>query len=175
LQFAGARHYKPLVSSLPILPTAIELADESATHRLAQRLADLARPSDVLALAGDLGLGKSSFARAFIRHFVGTPDEEVPSPTFTLVQSYAGPRGPVWHIDAYRLQDPDEAVELGLDEALTEAVLLIEWPDRLGTLLPADRLDVVLQPGPVATARRASLIPQGRGDWPHRLLELRHG
>ncbi|HWK45519.1 MAG TPA: tRNA (adenosine(37)-N6)-threonylcarbamoyltransferase complex ATPase subunit type 1 TsaE [Stellaceae bacterium] len=158
-------------------PAAIEqgLVDEAATHALARMLAAVARPGDVVALRGDLGLGKTSFARAFIRAFIDAPDEEVPSPTFTLVQTYAGGRGTVWHVDAYRLEDPEEAVELGLEEALSEGVMLIEWPERLGAALPADRLDVALLPGASPTARLARLTSAGATDWTTRLAPLHGG
>src|SRR3546814_19977744 len=99
--------------------------------------------SDLL-LSGTLGAGKSAFARAFVREWVGDPAAEVPSPTFTLVQPYDGPRGTVWHCDLYRLGDPEELLELGIEPGLAEAVLLVEWPDRLGPRVPAARLDLVL-------------------------------
>ncbi|WP_035669598.1 tRNA (adenosine(37)-N6)-threonylcarbamoyltransferase complex ATPase subunit type 1 TsaE, partial [Azospirillum brasilense] len=91
------------------------------------------------------------------------------SPTFTLVQTYDTDIGPVWHFDLYRLSGPDEVTELGWDEARAEAVLLVEWPDRLGPLLPADRLDVTMSfAGP--TERRATLT--GHGAWESRLTTL---
>ncbi|MBI3507108.1 MAG: tRNA (adenosine(37)-N6)-threonylcarbamoyltransferase complex ATPase subunit type 1 TsaE [Proteobacteria bacterium] len=142
------------------------LADETATAGLAARLAAIARPRDVLALWGDLGMGKTRFARAFVAARAGTPTE-VPSPTFTLVQTYDLPGGPVWHFDLYRLTDPEDVWELGWEEALAEAIVLVEWPVRLGALLPADRLDVKLSPGPSADARFAVL--EGHGGWAARL------
>jgi tRNA threonylcarbamoyladenosine biosynthesis protein TsaE len=119
------------------------LADAAATAALAGRLAPLARVGDVVALSGALGSGKTTFARAFIAARAGRA-LEVPSPTFTLVQTYELPDGPIWHFDLYRLERPDDAVELGIDEAFAQAISLIEWPERLGALLPAERLDVAL-------------------------------
>ena len=141
----------------------LSLADEAATQDLARGLAQVARPSDVIALYGDLGAGKTSFARGFIRGFLGQ-ELEVPSPTFTLVQTYEGARGVIWHIDAYRLKHPDEIWELGIEEALLDGILLIEWPERLGPHLPKRRLDLSLTPGPAATARVAELTDRGGSD-----------
>lgn len=147
----------------------LDLPDEMATAALAGRLARLARIGDLIALRGDLGMGKTAFARAFIRALT-TPDEDVPSPTFTLVQSYDSAGGPIWHVDLYRLDSPDDALELDLDEAFHDAIVLIEWPDRLGPLLPVDRLDVTLAPGAGPDARVALL--EARGDWADRLRGL---
>jgi tRNA threonylcarbamoyladenosine biosynthesis protein TsaE len=122
-------------------------------------LAALARRGDVLALAGGLGMGKTSFARGFLRARPGGAGiAEVPSPTFTLVQVYELPDGEVWHFDLYRLTRAEDAYELGIEEAFAEAISLIEWPDRLGTLLPADRLDVEFSNGPSAESRRVRLV-----------------
>jgi tRNA threonylcarbamoyladenosine biosynthesis protein TsaE len=95
----------------------LDLPDEAATAALAARLAALLRPGDIVLLAGDLGAGKSFLARALIRAAAGEPELEVPSPTFTLVQSYDLPAGELWHFDLYRLAAPDEVLELGWDEA----------------------------------------------------------
>ena len=135
----------------------LDLPDEAATAGLAGRLAWRARQGDVIGLEGELGSGKTSFARAFIRA-LGTGTEEVPSPTFTLVEIYAfAGQPPVWHFDLYRLGAPEEAYELGIEEALAEGVSLIEWPERLGPLMPAEHLRVVLTQGPAPTARTARL------------------
>jgi tRNA threonylcarbamoyladenosine biosynthesis protein TsaE len=147
---------------------AIDLADEAATAGLAATLAGLVGKGDVIALAGDLGAGKTALARAFIRTLAGT-DEEVPSPTFTLVQTYDFALGTIWHFDLYRLDRPDDALELGIEDAFAEGISLIEWPDRLGPFLPADHLTVTLVPGPTREARRALL--EGSAAWSHRLKE----
>ncbi len=147
----------------------LELADLAATGRLAAALARLARPRDVLALSGPLGVGKTAFARAFIRALGGT--EEVPSPTFTLVQLYELPPLKLYHFDLYRLVLPEDAYELGIEEAFAEGVSLIEWPERLAALLPRERLEVALEFADGPAARRCRLA--GHGGWSARLAELR--
>ena len=142
---------------------SFELPDEAATARLAQSVAALARPGDVIALFGELGSGKTAFARAFI-NALPAPDgttpaafEEVPSPTFTLLQTYERAPAPVWHFDLYRIKRPDEAWELGIEDAFADGVSLIEWPDRLGGLLPAEALRITLLPADTPAARRAEI------------------
>jgi len=119
------------------------LADEAATARLGEDLAMALRAGDAIALKGDLGAGKSTLARALIRALADDAGLEVPSPTFTLVQSYET-RVPVHHFDLYRLSSPDELDELGLDDALLQGAALIEWPERTGDRLPATVLTVEL-------------------------------
>ena len=152
---------------------ALDLPDEAATAGLAGRLAARARAGDVIGLAGDLGSGKTTFARAFIRA-LGAGDEEVPSPTFTLVEVYgfAG-RPPVWHFDLYRLTAPEQSWELGIEDALAEGISLIEWPERLGPLLPAEHLLLALEPAARPTARVARL--EGTAGWAQRLRGIGHG
>ena len=128
----------------------LDLPDEAATAALAARLAPRLRPGDIVLLSGDLGAGKSFLARALIRAASGEPELEVPSPTFTLVQMYDLPAGPLWHFDLYRLGAPEEVLELGWDEA-RQGICLVEWPDRLGGLVPPDRLKIELAQGPKAT------------------------
>lgn len=165
-------------------PLSLFLPDEAATARLGDLIAPRLAAGDIIALWGSLGSGKTALARAIIRARTH-PDEEVPSPTFTLVQTYdppapapgPGPRpgggagaqegsGPaLWHFDLYRLEDPEEALALDIDEAFAHAICLIEWPERLGPFLPADRLDLRLGMGqtPAGPAgRRATLVPRGR-------------
>ncbi len=125
-------------------PQLFHLPDEAATARLGALIAPQLKAGDVIYLHGDLGMGKSALARGLIRALT-TPEQDVPSPTFTLIQSYDAPAFEILHLDLYRLTDPDEAYELGLDEARSHAVLVIEWPDRLGHLGFDDRLDIGLE------------------------------
>ncbi|MEN5084226.1 tRNA (adenosine(37)-N6)-threonylcarbamoyltransferase complex ATPase subunit type 1 TsaE [Bosea sp. TWI1241] len=125
------------------------LRDEAATLRLARDIADILKAGDVVALSGHLGAGKSLLARAMLRRLAQDPALEAPSPTFTLVQSYDSPRGPLIHADLYRVHSPDELDDLGLIEDLERAITLVEWPDKAGTRLPAGRrLDIVLEVDP---------------------------
>lgn len=157
----------PETASAPTL--SIALPDEAATARLAAQLAFIARAGDVIALAGDLGAGKTAFARAFIRARLRVC-EDVPSPTFTLVQIYEGaePKDPaIWHFDLYRLDAPEDGLELDIEDAFASAISLIEWPERLGALLPARRLLVRLEPGDTPDSRCATL--DGGEAWRDRL------
>ncbi len=126
----------------------VALADEQATHRLMVDIAALVEPGDLITLSGDLGAGKTTFARALIRHLAGDDTIEVPSPTFTLMQTYALPRFSLTHADLYRLSGPAELAELGFEEAGDGAVTLLEWPDRAAGFLPPDRLDIALTLSP---------------------------
>jgi tRNA threonylcarbamoyladenosine biosynthesis protein TsaE len=114
----------------------------AATAALGTRLAAGLQAGDLVALAGDLGAGKTTLARAILTELGITGP--MPSPTFTLVQTYEAPRLVVRHYDLYRLEDPRELLELGLDEALEEGAVLVEWPERAGGLLPDDALTVSL-------------------------------
>lgn len=125
----------------------LSLDGPQATERLAEACADFAVAGCTYLLSGGLGAGKSTFARAFVRRLTA-PDEEVPSPTFTLIQQYgpidrAGDEVEIWHADLYRLGDPDEVLELGLDEAFGTALCLVEWPDRLGPFAPKDAMELI--------------------------------
>jgi tRNA threonylcarbamoyladenosine biosynthesis protein TsaE len=135
----------------------VDLPDEAATVALASRVAALVVPGDIIALKGDLGAGKTSFARAFIRA-CGDAHQEVPSPTFTLVQIYETDAVTIWHFDLYRLNAAEEAWELGIEEAFASGVSLIEWPERLKSLLPQRRLEITLDFGDFPQARRAFLV-----------------
>ena len=146
----------------------MNLADEAATGRLGEAVAAHLRPGEAVCLTGPLGAGKSTLARALVRALT-TPDEEVPSPTFTLVQFYEGPRLAVAHFDLYRLSDPDEAYEIGLDEALDAGAAVIEWPERLEGRLPPDRLDIEIALAEDG-GRIARLTPHGA--WEGRDLEF---
>lgn len=134
----------------------LQLPGPGATRALGARLAGVLRRGDLIGLEGDLGAGKSELARAIIRARAAA-EIEVPSPTFTLVQAYDLPGLRLTHVDLYRVGDPAEVVELGLDEALDQGALLVEWPERAGALLPADRLTVRLLLGSTAEARAAVL------------------
>lgn len=139
---------------------------EAAVRHLAQLTAAFARPRDLIALEGDLGAGKTTFARAFIRSLAGDEALEIPSPTFTLVQGYATPRFDVAHFDLYRLADEGELVELGLDDALARGIALVEWPERGGELLPGARLTIRFTD---------ALLPDGRSDPNARDIEILAG
>src|SRR2546423_1193377 len=121
---------------------SIVLANEQATRRLAVDAASILKAGDLVTLSGDLGAGKTGFARALIRHLAGDEALDVPSPTFTLVQTYALPRFTVVHADLYRVTHTGELAELGIDEAAENAVVLLEWPERAEDVLPANRLDI---------------------------------
>lgn len=150
---------------------SFDLPTETDTIALGRRLAALVRPGDVIALEGTLGTGKSTLARALIRALTDA-DEEVPSPTFTLVQQYDTEAGLVWHFDLYRLEKPDDALELDIEEAFADGISLIEWPDRLGPHLPRRRLDVSLQQGEAGLGRHATLTAYG--PWAERLGDFLH-
>jgi tRNA threonylcarbamoyladenosine biosynthesis protein TsaE len=142
----------------------LRLPDEHATAALGARLAGRARPGDVLLLEGPLGAGKSTLARAFIRALAEDQGLTVPSPTFTLVQSYETPRGEVWHYDLWRLDGPEGLHELGWDEA-EDKIVLVEWPERLGALTPPGALHLRLSHD--GAAREIEL--QGEERWLHGL------
>ncbi|CAN1566078.1 COG0802 Predicted ATPase or kinase [Caulobacteraceae bacterium] len=150
------------------LPAQLDLADEAATARLGASLASALRPGEAICLTGPLGAGKSTLARALVRALT-RPDEDVPSPTFTLVQFYETAAFPLAHFDLYRLTGADEAFEIGLDEALDEGAALIEWPQRLEGRLPPDRLDIEISLEDGGETRRARLTPHGA--WKERTLE----
>jgi tRNA threonylcarbamoyladenosine biosynthesis protein TsaE len=142
------------------------LEGEAATEALGAALARLLGPGEAICLFGPLGAGKTTLARGLIHALAG--DEDVPSPTFTIVQFYEGNGLSLAHFDLYRLERPEEAYEIGLDEALEEGAVLIEWPERLEGRLPPDRLDIVLSHQ--GEARRARLTPHGA--WEGRPLEF---
>jgi len=160
------------------MPTThvIEAVTESQLLRLGEELAFIARRGDLFALSGELGAGKTTLARAIIRALSGNKDEEIPSPTFTLVQTYATPRMQVAHFDLYRLGAAAELDELGLDLALENGIALVEWPERADDLLPAGRLDIRIDDdGSSGGTRRLTLT--GHGDWASRLdrfMAMRH-
>lgn len=148
-------------------PVELALPTPDDTARLGAAVAEALRPGDAALLYGDLGAGKSTLARALVRALT-TPDEDVPSPTFTLVQQYEGRAFPVAHFDLYRLERPEDAAELGLDEALDEGAVVVEWPQRLGARLPTHRLAIELTVS--GDSRRATLV--GFGTWRGRDLRF---
>ena len=144
-------------------PRAIDLADEAATAALGAAIAPALRPGDAIFLRGALGAGKTVLARAVIRVLLGQPEAQVPSPSYTLVNLYESPAGPVWHVDLYRLAgSADELEELGLDEAYETAILLVEWPERMGAAAPDRRLEIALSTHS-ESARRAIVTAHGPG------------
>ncbi|HEY6717925.1 MAG TPA: tRNA (adenosine(37)-N6)-threonylcarbamoyltransferase complex ATPase subunit type 1 TsaE [Reyranella sp.] len=143
------------------MPTfSFSLPDEAATERLGASLAKRLRPRDVVALQGGLGVGKTTLARAILRAASGDPALIVPSPTFTLVEIYDTPMGVFWHFDLYRLEEPEQVFELGWEEARADGMALVEWAERLGTLLPRERLTVTL--AMEGDGRRADLEGEAR-------------
>lgn len=146
------------------------IVNQAGTKSLARTLASMAKPRDVILLYGDLGMGKTVFSRAFVQSLT-SPDEDVPSPTFTLVQLYDTDKGTIWHFDLYRLKQPDEVYELGFEEALSDGISLIEWPERAERLYPRNRLEIRITAGDASDERRIALIPHGDG-WNKRLENL---
>ena len=147
------------------MPTfSLFLPDEAATDRLGAVLATRLRPRDVVALEGGLGAGKSTLARAILRAAAGDPRLVVPSPTFTLGALYDTPRGAFWHFDLYRLEAPEQVFELGWEDARADGMALVEWAERLGPLLPRERLTVTL--ATEGDGRRATIEGEARfGDF----------
>ncbi len=135
---------------------------EAETQAFAGKLAAVLDLGALVALTGDLGAGKSTFARAFIRTALADPMAEVPSPTFTLVQTYDRPEGgEIWHADLYRLSDPEDVFELGIDEAFSSAVCLIEWPDRMPEEWWSDALELKIE---IVGSGARSIIVRGDAD-----------
>ncbi len=145
----------------------IYLAGQRATGRLAKRIAPCIKIGDIVLLHGDLGAGKTTFARALIHSMAGS-DIEVPSPTFTLVQLYDVPQGTLWHFDLYRLKQPEDVYELGWEDALAEGIVVVEWPERLGGLVPATAL--TLRFGFEGAGRTVTL--EGSDSWEYRIGHL---
>ena len=142
----------------------ITLPTEAATATLGARLIPRLRPGDVVLLSGGLGAGKTTLARAGIQAAIAAP-VEVPSPTFTLVQTYDLPAGPLWHVDLYRLAEPEEVLELGWDDAICDAIVLVEWPERLGPLTPTRHIAINLTIGHSSTGEARQARITWAGDW----------
>ncbi|MGQ4273942.1 tRNA (adenosine(37)-N6)-threonylcarbamoyltransferase complex ATPase subunit type 1 TsaE [Terrihabitans sp. B22-R8] len=143
----------------------LTLADEAATARFAAALAPLLAPGDVIALSGDLGSGKTTFARHIIRQLAGDPDLDVPSPTFSLIQTYETARGPILHADLYRIADAAELSEIGWDEAGPSAISLVEWPDRADPELTREALALTFSMDPQAPERARRVRIEAPGPW----------
>ena len=152
---------------------SITLPNEAATVALARAIAVVAQSDDFVTLAGDLGAGKTTFARALIRELVGDAALEVPSPTFTLMQIYERDGFPVVHADLYRVRSEDELAELGWDEAANGALVLAEWPDRIRDRLPASRLDITFRLLPDQSQDHRSVVLTGRGTFATRLARIK--
>ncbi len=132
------------------------LSSAERTCEFARALAPRLGPGDVILMSGDVGAGKTHFARCLIQSLLDVP-EDVPSPTYTLVQTYPTPRVEIWHVDLYRISGPSEIIELGLTEAFETAICLVEWPDRLGDLSPVTALDLDLSMADGQDARQLCL------------------
>src|SRR5690349_20578049 len=143
---------------------SLALVNETATAQLMADLALLTSPGDVITLSGDLGAGKTAAARAMIRYLAGDDALEVPSPTFTLAQTYDLPLFPLIHADLYRINDASEVEEIGLAPLPEGTVALIEWPERAPEAMPADRIDIALSHRPAlgSTARAAEITGYGK-------------
>lgn len=135
---------------------------EKETIEIARQFASKLASGDIVLLRGDLGMGKSVFARETVRNLCNSHMLEVPSPTFTLLQTYDGVDFPIWHFDLYRLEHPDEIYEIGWEEALSEGVLLVEWPERLGYLEPPEAINVKFSQGEDGPSSRIIEITGGK-------------
>ncbi len=152
-------------------PLTLTLASPEATAQLARNLGALLRPGDCLLLEGAIGAGKTHFARHLIQSLIEIP-EDVPSPTFTLVQTYDTTAGELWHADLYRLSAPEEIEELGLTEAMETAICLIEWPDRLGPLTPPGALRLSFATTDADEDTRRLTLSWTAPGWTDRLAQL---
>lgn len=150
-------------------PAQFSLRSPEATSQAAARLAPRLVPGDVILLSGSVGAGKTHFARHLIQSVLNAP-EDIPSPTFTLVQTYDTSIGQIWHSDLYRISSTFEIEELGLSEAFDTAICLIEWPDRLGELRPASALELAFEDGTDDDARILTATWTAE-HWPDRLAE----
>lgn len=149
----------------------IDLSSESETETFARALAPVLKAGDTILLEGGIGAGKTFLCRALIQARLAAEArmEDVPSPTFTLVQVYELESVEIWHCDLYRLETPDEVLELGLEQAFETAICLVEWPDRLGALAPENALRITLSAGPGAEETRHMVLASADRNWAGRL------
>jgi tRNA threonylcarbamoyl adenosine modification protein YjeE len=156
-------------------PTAwdIDVADEAATNALAEKVASYVGAGDLVALSGELGSGKTTFARALIRTLTRDPDLEVPSPTYTLMQVYDGAGFPLVHADLFRINNPSELAELGWEESAEGAVVIVEWPEQAGDALPPDRLEVRIELAPDLGESHRRVTFSGSGTFAPRLARIK--
>jgi len=127
---------------------------EAETIAYANTFAETLSGREIILLSGNLGAGKTVFTKALIRNLCDAKDLEVPSPTFTLVQTYNSPKGPIYHFDLYRLEDPEEIYELGWEDAMHEGLCIVEWPERLGGLKPKTCTEITISHVPESPERR---------------------
>jgi tRNA threonylcarbamoyl adenosine modification protein YjeE len=151
---------------------SVSLDNEQATQRFAVDIANALEPGDLITLSGDLGAGKTAFARALIRYLANDPGLAVPSPTFTLMQLYELPRFALAHADLYRLSGPDELAELGLDDAAANGVVVMEWPDRAGGRLSEDRIDIAFTLAPARDDQYREVEVTGYGKLAQRVARI---
>ena len=144
----------------------IFVSNENATKAIARKLSRFLTSREVITLSGDLGSGKTFFARALVQSFTSNI-EEVLSPTFSLVQTYETSLGLISHFDLYRINRPEEVFEIGFDDAVADGIVLIEWPSHLGLLLPVDRIEVEIKHGNTETSRHLKFCGYG-----HRATKL---
>ncbi|WP_425092351.1 tRNA (adenosine(37)-N6)-threonylcarbamoyltransferase complex ATPase subunit type 1 TsaE [Tropicimonas sp. S265A] len=158
----------------PHLIGQVQLSSTAQSQALAAAMAPLLRAGDTLLLEGDIGAGKSLICRALIQNRLAAENrmEDVPSPTFTLVQVYALTDLEIWHCDLYRLTTPDEVFELGLDDAFDHAICLIEWPDRLGSTAPPRALTLSLSMVEGQDDARNLVLTSADPSWKDRLAPL---
>ena len=158
-------------STAPVPALTLTAPTEHATDAIGAALADVLAPGDTVTLSGPLGVGKSHLARAVIRAILGDPEAEIPSPSYTLVNVYTAGGAEIWHADLYRLSDPEEIVEIGLEDAVADNIVLVEWPERWAPQ-PERRLEIALGVHQGSETRELRISAHGEG-WDRVLQKLR--